>query len=53
MNNYQTCRACVQNYDLIMNGTRCVTLPLRCLELNSSGYCAKCSTGYNPIVQNG
>lgn len=53
LNNYQTCKQCQQGYNLISDNTRCVNLPLRCLELNSTGYCAKCSTGYNPIVQNG
>lgn len=29
----------------------CYTLPPRCIELNSSGMCSKCQTGYNPIIQ--
>ena len=42
---------CIANYDLKNN--LCYTLPFRCIELNSTGLCAKCSTGYNPIVQAG
>lgn len=46
---YTTCTQCIQNYNLTNN--MCFTLPPRCIELNSSGLCSKCQTGYNPIIQ--
>ena len=46
---YVNCTQCIANYNLLNN--KCFTLPPRCQELNSTGACARCQTGYIPIMQ--
>lgn len=48
---FRTCQQCFSGFDLLNNG--CFGLPFRCIELDTVGRCAKCSTGYEPKNQNG